>query len=292
MKKLALIVLLAVIASRVLTERDVRPDRTTARPFSIVSAIFDDEPSVPPTPPRPPDRWFQAAEPTDRDEIRSFSRRDPDAKPARSVGVASRHRPRSAAPPTVLVPVGSAQQAPDWFPQSDEAEKDLAQPDDSGVVVLVGRLSISEQRARDDLRITLNRTIADWLAADVPMDWVPPKKLVDRMVLGTYVQESAPPKTAIVAGLGDGYKLYRTGQKLDFSSMRRADFLRHYHRDVASFRMKRSAGVIGVALASLALISGYIRADEATQGYYTNRLRVLALVGLGIAGVFAFRNWF
>jgi hypothetical protein len=36
-------------------------------------------------------------------------------------------------------------------------------------------------------------------------------------------------------------------------------------------------------------MSGYIRADEATRGYYTNRLRLAAVAGLGVAGVAAYR---
>ena len=291
MKKLALIVLLAVIASRVLSERDVRPDHPPARPFSIVSAIFDDEPPIPPTPPRPPHRWAATPEHPDRLEIRTFSWRKGEGEHGRRIAPAARRRPQPVPPPDSTVAVGSSNQAPAWFPQSDEAEKQLAQSDDSGTRVLVGRLSISEQRAKDDLRLILNSDIADWLAADVPTDWVPPRKLVDRMVVGTFIQEAAPPKTAVVPGLDGQYTLYRAGQKLDFSGTRRADFLKHYHRDVASARMKRSGGVIGVVLASLALISLYIRADEATKGYHTTRLRVLALAGLGVAGAVAYRYW-
>jgi hypothetical protein len=38
-------------------------------------------------------------------------------------------------------------------------------------------------------------------------------------------------------------------------------------------------------LICLAAVSGYIRADEATKGYYTNRLRMLAAAGVGASGV-------
>ena len=38
-------------------------------------------------------------------------------------------------------------------------------------------------------------------------------------------------------------------------------------------------------LICLAAVSGYIRTDEATKGYYTNRLRMLAAAGVGAAGV-------
>ncbi len=48
-------------------------------------------------------------------------------------------------------------------------------------------------------------------------------------------------------------------------------------------------GSLGFVLICLAAISGYIRADEATKGYYTNRLRLLAAAGVGAAGVIVYR---
>jgi hypothetical protein len=94
-----------------------------------------------------------------------------------------------------------------------------------------------------------------------------------------------------LAELEDVFTLYRAGQKLDFSEGRRAEFVRRYHRDVASERMRRSGAVLAVVLASLALFSAYVRTDEATKGYYTNRLRALAVAGLGTAGAVAYHYW-
>jgi hypothetical protein len=42
-------------------------------------------------------------------------------------------------------------------------------------------------------------------------------------------------------------------------------------------------------LMCLASVSGYIRADEATKGYYTNRLRMLAAAGVGAGGVLIYQ---
>ena len=44
------------------------------------------------------------------------------------------------------------------------------------------------------------------------------------------------------------------------------------------------AGLLVFVLICLAAVSGYIRTDEATKGYYTNRLRMLAAAGVGAAG--------
>ena len=48
-------------------------------------------------------------------------------------------------------------------------------------------------------------------------------------------------------------------------------------------------GALAFVLICLAAVSGYIRADEATKGYYTNRLRMLAAAGVGAAGVVIYR---
>ena len=57
--------------------------------------------------------------------------------------------------------------------------------------------------------------------------------------------------------------------------------------------LTRRLGFLGSLLAlvliALSALSAYIRADEATKGYYTNRLRLAAAAGLGVAGVAAYR---
>lgn len=321
MKKIALIVLLAVVASRILSEHDDRHGPNAPQPFSIVGALWDDDQPAP-APPHPPSfpalRTFALPPtPAEPEAIRTVPWHGQEQAadhptPLRRFVRGKRSAPRDPAPPASSVPAPATKGVPAWFPRSELDEETLARADDSGSRVLIGRLSASEERARADLRKIVSREIADWLAADVPMDWVPPQKLVDRMVRGTYVQTvvrgfgptpgetpatttaaatGAPPSSEPAAALelDDLYTLYRAGQKLDFSSRRRDELVRHYHRDVASARMKRSGGVIGVVLVGLALISFYVRADEATKGYYTNRLRVLALAGLGAAGAAAYR---
>ena len=44
------------------------------------------------------------------------------------------------------------------------------------------------------------------------------------------------------------------------------------------------AGVLAFVLTCLAAVAGYIRADEATWGYYTNTLRVVAVGAVGATG--------
>ena len=54
-------------------------------------------------------------------------------------------------------------------------------------------------------------------------------------------------------------------------------------------RLVKLGGSLGFILICLAAISGYIRADEATKGYYTNRLRLLAAAGVGAGGVLVYQ---
>jgi hypothetical protein len=184
---------------------------------------------------------------------------------------------------------------PAWFPTEGVATD--AKGDASGLRVIVGRVSASEDRAKQDLRQTVERAVSDWIAADVSPTWKVPSDVLDSMVQGSYTQELT--KNLIETGAGsalsgapgvDGlYTLYRSGQQLDFSTGRKAQIVGMYHQDLANRRLQRIGGGLVLALAALAVFSGYIKADEATKGYYTKRLRVLAAAGLGVAGAVAYR---
>jgi hypothetical protein len=189
---------------------------------------------------------------------------------------------------------------PAWFPKTEVEEEAMARADDSGSRVIVGRVSASEERARQDLRQGVERAVADWLAADVVTSWKVPANVLVAMIQGSYTQKvtrnltapeiepskSETPSPPSMEGL---YTLYRAGQKLDFSPTRKARIIAMYRHDLATQRMQRLGGGLALALVSLAVLSGYIRADEATKGYYTNRLRFVAAAGLGAAGVVAYR---
>ena len=54
-------------------------------------------------------------------------------------------------------------------------------------------------------------------------------------------------------------------------------------------RLAVLGGVLGFVLACLAALAGYIRADEATKGYYTHWLRLVAAAGVGASGVVIYR---
>jgi uncharacterized membrane protein len=75
----------------------------------------------------------------------------------------------------------------------------------------------------------------------------------------------------------------------EFSAEDRAAIIAAYQRDLVAYRLALLAGIIGFVLTCLAALAGYIRADEATRGYYTNWLRALAAVGIGASGVLIYQ---
>jgi hypothetical protein len=292
MKKILLVTVLAVSASWAV--RELRQSSSDPRDSLVgfqarhddhrPSRIVDLDEPVEPIPPVPP---LKPVEPPRPRSIRSMLR-----KP----GKPNRPAPAEA--------IAKAPSIPSWFPKTEVEEESLAKPDASGSRVLVGRLSASEDRARQDLQKLVEREVSDWLAADVPPSWKLPAPLLESIVDGSYTQEvarnliptatesgseSEATATPEIPGLDGLYTLYRAGQKLDFSSERRTAIVAEYHRELATQRMQRLGGGLALALVGLAVLSGYIRADEATKGYYTNALRLAALAGLGASGVAAYR---
>jgi len=143
-------------------------------------------------------------------------------------------------------------------------------------------LCASTERAETDLRRKLEVAVSDWLAEDgVGRDWAPPKRLPDRMVQGQKVY--VEPVTV------KDLHVFRATVSADFSERRKREFFDVYGRQVGGKRLVMLGGALAFVLTCLAALSGYIRADEATKGYYTNRLRLLAVAGVGAAGVVAYQ---
>jgi hypothetical protein len=141
---------------------------------------------------------------------------------------------------------------------------------------VVGLVSATEERSRDEARKKLDEEVALWLEPHgVPRSWKPSAKLVDEMILGSSVKP-------IIKDYGT---VYETELKVDVSPERRATFCQSYQRQLVRGRLVLLGGALAFVLTCLGAVSGYIRADEATKGYYTNRLRLLAAAGVGAAGM-------
>jgi hypothetical protein len=265
MKRLALLVILGVVAVGLAARLHHRPRVGWAHhsaPGRVRLASFGprlDEPPAPPVPPAP---------------ARKKAARRPEPKQA---------------PAPVPAPVAESKRQPDWFPRDASEEETLAKPDARGVRVLVGALSATEEKARQSLRRRINDEVEKWLAGDVAAGWEPSADAISRLTMATYVQPVAQSLDDVSKDLDDIYTLYRAGARLDFSPARRAEQVSAYEHDLVRERMLKGGAILAFVLAVLAILSGYIRADESTKGYYTNRLRMLAAAGVGAAGVVVYR---
>jgi len=152
-------------------------------------------------------------------------------------------------------------------------------PVSSGPNTVTGLISATEERAKADARRKLQENVVTWLEPEVPASWTPPPRLLDAMVLETRIKP-------VVKDYGT---LYEAELKFDASPGRRTQLVEVYNRELVERRLISLGGALAFVLICLAAVSGYIRADEATKGYYTNRLRMLAAAGVGAAGVLIYQ---
>jgi hypothetical protein len=145
--------------------------------------------------------------------------------------------------------------------------------------IVTGLLSATEERAKAAAHDKLARAVAEWLDPDVPMSWAPPAGLLNAMVLAT--------RTAPVHK--DYGTVYETTLAVDVSPQRRASLIEAYNRELVRHRLVTLGAALAFVLTCLASICGYVCADEATKGYYTKWLRMLAAAGVGAAGVIIYQ---
>jgi len=151
-----------------------------------------------------------------------------------------------------------------------------ASPD---LLSVTGRLSATEERARKDARARLESVLAGKLEPEIPPHWKVPAEMVDGMI-----QE-----VVITPRERDYGTVYEATLKVNFAPSMRAEIVAAYHRQEVVKRLVTLGAVLAFVLACLAAVSGYIRADEATKGYYTTRLRIAAVAGVGAVGVLVYR---
>jgi hypothetical protein len=145
----------------------------------------------------------------------------------------------------------------------------------SSVRSISGRLSATVERARDDARLQLEREVTEWLTPEVPPHWKPPAHLINLMIHKTEVAPIVKPYGTV----------YEATLQTDFSSNARGTIVAAHQREVVGRRLVTLGGSLGFVLVCLAALAGYIRADEATKGYYTHWLRAVAAAGVGASGV-------
>jgi hypothetical protein len=152
---------------------------------------------------------------------------------------------------------------------------------DRPTLKISSELMATEDRAKADATRKLKSEISLWLEPEIPIstDWKPSDEIVRSMITDVTF-------TPVVKDYGT---LYVAELTADTSTRRRESIVANYQRELVQHRMLALGGSLAFVLACLGIISVYIRADEATRGYYTNRLRMLAAAGVGAAGVAIYR---
>ena len=151
---------------------------------------------------------------------------------------------------------------------------------ESTIETLDSQISATPERAADQARKDLRKHVAAWLDPEVPGSWDIPDRLMDSIILNAELEKTVPNEFGA---------MYVTHLKLDKSPQSRARFIKVYNHEVVGRRLVNMGGALAFILICLAAVSGYIRADEATKGYYTNRLRLLAAAGVGAGGVLLYQ---
>lgn len=144
---------------------------------------------------------------------------------------------------------------------------------------ITGRVSATEERAKADARRELEDKVREWLDPQVPASWRPDPRRIDSMILAARITPTEKPYATVYTAEFDA----------DFSAPRRAELLADYGQTVARDRLSRLGGLFAFVLVCLTAVTAYIRADEATKGYQTTRLRLLAAAGVGAAGVLIYQ---
>jgi hypothetical protein len=150
----------------------------------------------------------------------------------------------------------------------------------STVRVIESDFRATPDRAAQDARHKVRRELGNWLAkSGVPRSWAIPKKLENQMIRGSKDK----------AFNFDYATMYKHEIQVDVSPKMRDTLVETYERELGGKRIVMVGGGLLFFLACLTAVSAYIRADEATKGYYTNQLRLAAAAGIGAAAVVAYR---
>ncbi len=163
---------------------------------------------------------------------------------------------------------------PEWFRLAYEGTGRAVEINPVGPTVVVDRFAATEQSAKTKTRELFKRTVKNWLGSDASRDWSLPDAELNRLVLEEY---TAP-------FYSDVGVVYLTGFQTDLSQHAKSRVLELYQNDLARQRLYWIGGIVTFVLVCLGSMGGYIRADEATKGYYTNRLRLAAAAAVGAAG--------
>ncbi len=174
------------------------------------------------------------------------------------------------------------QEADEETPVADIDPPKTTRPSTGTNANLASDWMFSEERARADLHDKLIKQLSRWLVdSDVDPAWTPPAILTDRLL---------PTQFEIVEQDRDYARMYRASAPFSLSTPDRQRLVQEYDRQIAEKRLGLMGGVLAFVLACLGVTTAYVRTEEATRGFYTKRLRLIAAVSVGAAGVLLY-DW-
>ncbi len=168
---------------------------------------------------------------------------------------------------------GVVRRDPDWFREARKATGLEPNINPRGLTVVSGRYGATRERAERDAHDRLRLAVASWLAPDAPRSFVAEDSEIDRLI-----RERRVEPVALDVGT-----VYLAAYRVDFSPQSREHMIGIYEDHLVKRRLVELGAAIAFILALLGVIAGYIRADEATKGYYTNKLRLVAAGAIGAA---------
>jgi hypothetical protein len=172
--------------------------------------------------------------------------------------------------------VRHAKDFPSWALQAPDLEGELHQ------WPVITSPNSSDQKCEEELRVQIRQAVDQYVQqylADKP------KREQVHLSESFVSRHVLDPKLTYQGTVVWNDELLREhAQMLNFGPTARAEIDRQWEESVLQERLART-GVVGAGLLSLLAIAGlYLRADNATRGYYTGRLR-LAAAGAGAAAI-------
>jgi hypothetical protein len=117
----------------------------------------------------------------------------------------------------------------------------------------------------------------EWVANFLHLSTLPSREYVNRYVKVNYLEEKGPSDSVI----GDTFVVK---MDLELTPEVARELLLADRSSESMWRMQVLARFVGVLVVLFGCVAGYIRIDEYTKGYYTGRLRVLAVLVVVAAG--------
>jgi hypothetical protein len=150
----------------------------------------------------------------------------------------------------------------------------------------VKRFGLDPESAREKALSDASEEAAQYLHKNVPAlrDWSPPQEsLVSKGVISLL----AEPEPKAVEGGGPMAGFFEATVKVEISSKSLGQLMQEARTDRMHDRQLLLARLLAAVVAVLLVITGYLRLEDATRGYYTTLLRlaavgVVVIVGAGL----------